>query len=395
MAAQLPAAQQFQTVQIFKTQSLGLGSYGAVYRAKADRLPCAAKLLHPILFHDRDPGVQRILQRFEQECQFLSGIRHPNIVQYLGTCRDHDSGLPALLMELMDESLTHFLENSQEPLPYHLEVNLSHDIALAMDFLHSRTIVHRDLSSNNVLLIAGSRAKVTDFGMSKLLDTALHMTPQTQCPGTTGYMSPEALRTPPVYTKKLDCFSFGVLTIQVMTRQFPDTGPAQQLVEDPRSPVGTTEMPVLERERRRRHIDLIVPNHPILPTALRCLEYHERNRPSAEELCDQLASLKEGPQYTQSVQQAQETRRGAAADLVAKDQQIAGLQRSLAARDMDIQGCHRQLQEETEAYVTTELERKVQQSEQKIQSLQETISAKEEAIQALQEQLQGRPSVST
>ncbi len=224
MAVQIQAAQHYRNVQIFKTQSLGLGSYGAVYRAKADRLPCAAKLLHPILFHDRDPGARRIQQRFEQECQFLSGIRHPNIVQYLGMCRDRDSGLPALLMELMDESLTHFLENSQEPLPYHLEVNLSHDIALALDYLHSHGIVHRDLSSNNVLLIAGSRGKVTDFGMSKLLDTALHVTPHTQCPGATIYMSPEALRTPPVHTEKLDCFSFGVLGIQIMTHQTQGPG---------------------------------------------------------------------------------------------------------------------------------------------------------------------------
>ncbi len=300
----MQADQQFRAVQIFKDQRLGLGSYGAVYKAMADILPCAAKVLHPILFQDRGPGAQRIQQRFEQECQFISGIRHPNIVLYLGTCRDRESGLPVLLMELMDESLTHFLKNAQEPLPYQLEVNLSHDIALAVNYLHSRSIIHRDLSSNNVLLNAGRRAKVTDFGMAKLLDTALHMTPQTHCPGTMVYMSPEALKTPPVYTKKLDCFSFGVLAIQIMTRQFPDPGPASRVVEDSRSPVGTMEMPVLERERRKRHIDLIFPNHPLLPTALRCLEYYERNRPSAEELCDQLASLKEDPQYTQGVQQA-------------------------------------------------------------------------------------------
>ena len=83
---------------------------------------------------------------------------------------DPELRLLVLLMELMDESLTRFLERVQDPLTYHTEVNLFHDIALALSYLHSNGIVHRDLSSNNVLLMAGSRAKVTNFGMVKLYD---------------------------------------------------------------------------------------------------------------------------------------------------------------------------------------------------------------------------------
>ena len=73
-------------------------------------------------------------------------------------------------MELMDESLTRFLGRSTAPLPYHSQLNICHDVSLALSYLHSNAIIHRDLSSNNVLLIGeGSRAKVTDFGISKLL----------------------------------------------------------------------------------------------------------------------------------------------------------------------------------------------------------------------------------
>jgi len=96
----------YQTIRIIKTSSLGVGSYGAVYRALCDELPCAAKIIHPTLFETNDPGARKIIERFEQECQFLSGVRHPHIVQYLGVSRDHESGLPVLLMELMDSSLT-------------------------------------------------------------------------------------------------------------------------------------------------------------------------------------------------------------------------------------------------------------------------------------------------
>lgn len=96
---------------------------------------------------------QQPMRRFEQECEFLSTIRHPNIVQYLGMYQDVDTSLPVLLMELMDDNLTHYLETSTQLIPYHIQVNLSYDMTLALSFLHSNGITHRNLSSNNVLLI--------------------------------------------------------------------------------------------------------------------------------------------------------------------------------------------------------------------------------------------------
>ena len=373
MAAQIGAGKDFnfQNVQIFKTQPLGIGSYGSVYRAKCDQLPCAAKLLHPVLVN---PWERRNLQRFEQECQFLSAIRHPHIVQYLGTCRDPESGHPVLLMELMDDSLTHFLEASPEQLPYHLEVNLCHDVALALAYLHSNGITHRDLSSNNVLLIAGSRAKVTDFGMSKLLDAAPQMTPLTKCPGTAAYMPPEAFKIPPVYTSKLDCFAHGVLGIQIMTRQLPEPGSSEQEIEDPRSPTGTMKMPILETERRKPHIYRIDPNHPLLPITIRCLSYNERDRPSTQQLCHQLAVLKEGPQFVRCMQRAQERGRreqSSTADMEAKDGRIAELQRSVAVCEWEIQ----------------ELQEQIQGKEQQLREKDATVVASQQEIQRLWQQL--------
>ena len=253
MAQQTPPKKQFQyqNFQLLPQESLGIGSYGKVCKAILDQLPCAAKLLHPVLFQFNDPGSQAIIRRFEQECEFLSEIRHPHIVQYLGVARDPESGLLVLLMELMDESLTGFLERSDESLLYHLQVNLCHDIVLALAYLHLNGIIHRDLSSNNVLLIAGSKAKVTDFGMSKLSEMHSRLTPLTQCPGTAVYMAPEALRNPPVYSEKLDIFSSGVIAVQIMTRNFPDPGPAMTAHEDPRFPTGTILVPTPEVERRK------------------------------------------------------------------------------------------------------------------------------------------------
>ena len=455
--AQLTMARQLQTqrlvhyrtVQIIKSACLGIGSYGAVYKAICDELPCAAKIIHPTLFETNDPGSRKIVERFDQECEFLSGVRHPHIVQYLGVSRDPESGLPVLLMELLDGNLTHYLEQSQESLPYHIQVSLCHDIALALAYLHSNGIIHRDLSSNNVLLIAGSRAKVTDFGMSKFTDTSPRMTPLTMCPGTMVYMSPEALKEPPVYTKKLDCFSLGVLTVQVMTRQFPNPGARTHTVIDARSPTGRIEMPVLETERRKAHINLIDPTHPLLHIATDCLSYGEEDRPSAQQLCRRLAALKQAPQYGESVQQAQERRtpagdtdreererqirelqqqqqeeqvleilnlrqqiEAAENQLQSKDRQFQQLQQrqveehqllqrqtqtveetqhELAVKDRTIEERGKQLRElsqqlESSEQLTAEFQRNLLQRDKVVRDLQESLTTKDRRIQQLEQQ---------
>ena len=301
----------FRDIRLVKTEehSLGIGSYGAVYRAKCDQLVCAAKVLHPILFQTRDPAAYRIVERFEQEIAFLSGLRHPNIIQYLGSRRDPESGLPVLFMELMDESLTSFLERpaNAPPLPLHVQVNTAHDVTQALSHLHRHEVLHRDLSSNNVLMIGNCRAKVTDFGMAKLLGADPRLTP-TYCPGTNGYMSPEALTEPPAYTTKLDVFSCSVLFVQLITRKFPNPGPRTRTVElnDPRHPSHRLLEVVPELERRRDHLNSISPTHPLLQVALECLKDKEELRPMAEQLCSRLIALKESPAYQDSLQQTPE-----------------------------------------------------------------------------------------
>ena len=210
-----------------------------------------------------------------QECQFLNTIRHPNVIQYLGMYTDPDTGLPVLLMELMDDSLTHFLEAATQQINYHIQVNICHDIAMALTFLHANGIVHRDLSSNNVLLISNVRAKVTDFGMARLGDVnprASRLT-FTMCPGTDVYMPPEAIQDQPVYSEKIDCFSFGVIVIQMLTRQFPNPSDRMQRVEShPDYPRRTMMMCIPEIERRKKHISQVGPNHTLLLISLDCLK---------------------------------------------------------------------------------------------------------------------------
>ena len=364
---------QFKSVQLLKDQSLGIGAYGAVYKAKCDDLLCAAKVIHPTLFdptalQQSTPQREHRLpvRRFEQECEFMSAIRHPNIVQYLGMFRDTDTRLPVLLMELMDDSLTHFLESSTQPIPYHIQVNICHDISLALSFPHSNKIIHRDLSSNNVLLISNIRTKVTDFGMARLGDINLQATclTNTMCPGTDVYMPPEAIQDKPVYTEKIDCFSFGVIIIQILTRQFPNPGDRLKEVEfsHPGLPPGKVLVQAPEINRRQNHISQVPPSHTLLPIALDCLKDKDSKRPSAHHLCERVADLKGMPKYIDSLRENDEVIQSQAICMEEKDCMIA-------SKEKENQQLRQQLKEKDR--VSVQLEERERQFNQQLRQLQQ------------------------
>ena len=369
----------YSNILLYKEETLGAGAYGRVCRAKCDGLLCAAKIMHPTLFDLHDPGAVTFLEKFSTECHLLSLVRHPNIVQYLATYRDPETRLPVLLMELCDESLTKFLERSPGPLPYHIELNISHDIILALVYLHSNGLIHRDLTGNNVLMIAGVRAKVTDFGMSKLANVNPRMTPMTACPGNLLYMSPEALQEPPSYTDKLDTFSLGVLLVQIMVRKFPEPTERFQIVDipnDSRFPGGMVNIPVPEIQRRKAHLDLINSMHGLKALALKCLKNKEKERPSAILLSRMLSDLKSHSQYAQSVRMVKDV------------SERAERKDSEDAKDAKIAKCQQE---------SIQLQRKIGELNQKIFTLegkfekQQVLSvANLETIQSFQKVLQDK-----
>ena len=385
---------RYNSFTIDKDQLLGHGSYGAVYKAMCDQLPCAAKILHQTILDPKDKGSEKVMQRFQQECTFLENIRHPHIVQYLGMTTDPESRLPILLMELLDENLTGLLERSQQSLAYCSQVDICHDIALAVAYLHSNDIIHRDLSSNNVLIIAGQRAKVTDFGMSKLAGATPTKAPLTMCPGTLGYMPPEALREPPRYTKKLDCFSEGVIMIQVCTQLLPEPGPRSRFVQDARSPTGTIEIPVLEPERRKEHIDSIDPNHPLLPIAIECLEYQDSERPPSEEICLMLSDLKGSSDYQENLRQVQTEvgLPGQEGKLKAKEEinmPTIQQQQEIRAKNVQLQEKDKLFQKK-ESQFQRELatrERRIQQINHQLEEQQKVIAKLQQCNHSLQQQV--------
>ena len=284
---------KYKEIQLYKNERLGAGTYGMVCKARCDKLECAAKLLHPRHFDANEATSVQNLSKFRQECEILEKLRSPYVIQYLGTWVDPESGLPVLLMELMDENLTTFLDQYQGQLLYNIQVDICSDVAQALAYLHSNGIIHRDLSSNNVLIFAGRRAKVSDFGMSKLTQNESSNVSHTMLPGSDPYMPPEAKLTH--YTEKLDSFSFGVLTLQILTRKCPKPGPLMT-PPDRAHPYG---QPISEIKRRSEHISLVPPSHALLKISLSCMQNLEKSRPSAQELCTEIEKQKLTTDYKQ------------------------------------------------------------------------------------------------
>ena len=292
---------KFRSVTIYNSDrqfQIGCGSFGVVCKARCDGVLCAAKILRDLLC---DTSAQPT-EQFLREIQLLREINHPNIVQYLGIHRDDVvSQMPILLMELMDCNLTDYLKDGESVTMIsnceHLSV--CHDIVLALVFLHFNHIIHRDLSSNNILLTIGDcrnirTAKVGDFGMAKVYDMAATTRPNqlSTCPGTVAYMPPEALKDEPHYTEKIDCFSFGVLVIQILTRLYPNPSKEQYVPVNRSHPQENLYRLVSEVERRNNHISKIDPSNPLLSIAKACLNNNPDDRPTAVFISEKIECLK-------------------------------------------------------------------------------------------------------
>ena len=200
----------------------GRGCYGAVFKSRLNGGRCVAKKLHDILL---GVGVYQpvsrsewsdLVAKFQREIDLLSKQRHPNIVQFLGVCGlDGDPRDIQLVMEELDTDLTRFITNYKGSIPVALKLSILRDTACGVNHLHSSGVVHRDLNANNVLLSKSLQAKVADLGVSRFIPANLQYLTKglSLAPGAIHYMSPEVLQENPSYGVKLDCFSFGHLSL--------------------------------------------------------------------------------------------------------------------------------------------------------------------------------------
>jgi Protein kinase domain len=261
-------------------RELGGGGMSRVFVATETSL--GRQVVIKVLLPELAAGVS--VDRFRREIQLAAQLQHPHIVPLLSA--GESEGLPYFTMPfVIGESLRARLFRDRE-LPVPEAIRLLRDVASALDYAHSRSVVHRDIKPDNVLITHGV-AVVTDFGVAKALTASAGgqhagITSMGVTLGTPTYMAPEQASADPNMDHRVDVYAFGIMAYEMMTGAPPFTGRSPQAV------LGAHLVSIPEP----------VTNHrPGLPPGLsalimRCLQKHAADRPqTAGELMAMLDTL--------------------------------------------------------------------------------------------------------
>ena len=217
---------------------LGAGGMGSVYKAKdlASGRVVALKVLAPRLAEDEE-----FVTRFEREVKAASTLTHPNIIHALGA--GTADGERYMVMEYVEGQNLGKILNEAGRLSEHRALLIARDMARALDHAHVAGIVHRDVKPDNVLVTGSGQAKLTDFGLAKLLGENLRLTQTGTALGTPHYISPEQVAGGRYLDHRADQYSLGAMLFHMLTGQVPFDGPTnndimlrhlEEPVRDPR-----------------------------------------------------------------------------------------------------------------------------------------------------------------
>lgn len=270
---------------------LGEGTFGKVIEMKLGPEMVAGKIFKANF------SAQLQVKSFKVvgELTTMMELNHPNIVKCKGISILQSEPLPVILMEKLECNLHNYIQ-SPEGLKIQLEKKMFIllDTAQGLEYLHSHTpaIIHRDLTARNVLLDSHQRAKIADFGNSRIIELYPEVTPEnfTSTPGTLDYMPPEAQGHGVTYGPSLDVFSFGHLMlftiIQKTLKPLPpsylnSTGKLCALSEVVRRQVFVEEAEKLLPKK----------SHPLIELTKQCLYNMAEWRPHTEELVKRLQEM--------------------------------------------------------------------------------------------------------
>lgn len=220
-------------LKYMKGAMIGQGSFGTVFLA----LHAVTAELMAVKQVDMpsDAGIalsakkNNMIEALKHEISLLRELRHPNIVQYLGSNSD-DEHLNIFLEYVAGGSVASMLVNYGS-LPEPLCANFVRQILQGLCYLHSKDIIHRDIKGANILVDNKGTVKISDFGISKRVEASNllkdsstpHLKrggPRVSLQGSVFWMAPEVVRQT-AYTKKADIWSLGCLIVEMMTGSHP------------------------------------------------------------------------------------------------------------------------------------------------------------------------------
>ncbi|CAI9259991.1 unnamed protein product [Lactuca saligna] len=269
---------------------LGRGGQGTVYKGMlADGRIVAIKKSKVV--------DESQLEQFINEVVILSQVSHRNVVKLLGCCLETE--VPLLVSEFISNGTLYDLihdETGEFLFSLNMRLQIATEVAGALSYLHSATsipIYHRDIKTTNILLDEKYRAKVSDFGTSRLVSIdQTHLT--TLVKGTFGYLDPEYFQSSQ-FTEKSDVYSFGVVLLELLTREKPIS--LTRFGEN-RS-LALHFMLAMEEGRAMSIFDASVVKEgsrsvllAIANLAMQCLNFNGRNRPTMKEVASELEGIR-------------------------------------------------------------------------------------------------------
>ena len=197
-------------------EKIGEGGMSVVYKALCHRLNryVAVKVLKDELALDED-----FLRRFHTESQAVAMLSHPNIVTVYDVSRSSDTEY--IVMELIEGITLKQYMQRRGALTWKEVLHFSTQISKALAHAHSRGIIHRDIKPHNILILADSSVKVTDFGIARLTNLQNTLTNETL--GSVHYISPEQAKGGNI-DARTDIYSLGVVMYEMLTGRLPFEG---------------------------------------------------------------------------------------------------------------------------------------------------------------------------
>ncbi|XP_058768643.1 wall-associated receptor kinase-like 1 [Vicia villosa] len=272
-----------------KDRVLGKGGQGTVYKGMlVDGKIVAVKRFK----------VEGNVEEFINEFIILSQINNRNVVKLLGCCLETE--IPLLVYEFIPNgNLFEYLHDQNEDIPmtWDIRLRIACEVGGALFYLHSvasQPIYHRDVKSTNILLDEKYRAKLADFGASRIISIeATHLTTMVQ--GTFGYLDPEYFYTSQ-FTEKSDVYSFGVVLAELLTGKKPISstkisGESQNLASYFVQCIEENMLFDIMDKRvtkggEKEHITAVA------NLAFRCLEINGRKRPTMKEVTLELEGIR-------------------------------------------------------------------------------------------------------